>query len=326
MKAAGIVERFFHTGELRINYVVGPANGPPIVFIPAQGMTWEEYVLLLPMLAPDFQVFAVSVPGHGKSSWTPGKYTFDQLGVAMSAFLHEVVGGPAIVGGNSSGGVLTMWLAANAPELVTASIIEDAPFFRAEWPAIKTQVVYDVFLGLAQTAIPGSGGFSKFFVDTLVPMTQQLDSMSDMTPPPKPILRLAAAWMILHQSARPGTPIDLPFLPIPARILLRGFSHFDGNFSRAFIDGTAGAGFDHATALARITQPMLFLHANWSIADDGRLVGALTDDDVARVKSLVPARFDYVRLSSGHFIPLEKPELEYIEIRRFLDQQATPSR
>ena len=149
MQAAGIVERFFHTGELRINYVVGPANGPPIVFIPAQGMTWEEYVLLLPMLAPDFQVFAVSVPGHGKSSWTPGKYTFDQLGVAMSAFLHEVVGGPAIVGGNSSGGVLTMWLAANAPELVTASIIEDAPFFRAD------KVFTVIFSGFPASKIGG---------------------------------------------------------------------------------------------------------------------------------------------------------------------------
>jgi len=72
MEAAGIVERFFHTGEFRINYVAGPANGRPIVFIPAQGMAWEEYVLLLPMLVPDFQVFAISLPGHGKSSWTPG--------------------------------------------------------------------------------------------------------------------------------------------------------------------------------------------------------------------------------------------------------------
>jgi len=115
-----------------------------------------------------------------------GKYTFDQLGVAVSAFLREVVGRPAIVGGNSSGGVLTMWLAANAPELVTASIIEDAPFFRAEWPAIKTQVVYDVFLGLAQTAIPGSGGFPKFFLDTLAPMAQELGTMSDMTVPCRP--------------------------------------------------------------------------------------------------------------------------------------------
>ena len=126
--------------------------------------------------------------------------------------------------------------------------------------------------------------------------------------------------MTLHQTLRPGTPIDLPFLPIPMRVLLRSYSHFDGNFSRAFVNGTAGAGFDHATALAQITQPMLFLHANWSMSGD-RIVGALTDDDVERAKSLTPVEFDYVRLPSGHFIPLEKPELENTEIRRFLDQQ-----
>jgi pimeloyl-ACP methyl ester carboxylesterase len=323
LNSAGVVEGFFLTGESRLNYVAGPANGPPIVFIPAQGMTWEEYALLLPMLAPDFQVFAVSLPGHGKSSWTPGEYTFDRLGSEVSAFLREVVGRPAIVGGNSSGGVLAMWLAANAPDLVTATIIEDAPFFRAEWPTIKASVVYDLFVGLAETAIPGGGGFPEFFLDTLVPIARQFDSFVDVPLPPKPVLRLAAAWMTFHQTLRPGTAIDLPFLPAPARIMLRALSQFDGNFSRAFVDGTVGAGFDHASTLARVTQPMLFLHANWFVSGD-RIVGALTDDDVARVKSIIRTQFDYVRLPSGHLIPLERPELENTEIRRFLDQHATP--
>jgi pimeloyl-ACP methyl ester carboxylesterase len=216
-----------------------------------------------------------------------------------------------------------MWLAANAPDLVTATIIEDAPFFRAEWPTITASVVYDLFFGLAETAIPGSGGFPKFFLDTLAPMARQFDGFVDVPLPPRPVLRLAAAWMTLHQAVRPGTAIDLPFLPTPARIMLRALSQFDGNFSRAFVDGTAGAGFDHASTLARISQPMLFLHANWSASGD-RIVGALTDDDVARAKSLIPARFDYVRLPSGHLIPLEKPELENTEIRRFVNQQPTP--
>ena len=69
-------------------------------------------------------------------------------------------------------------------------------------------------------------------------------------------------------------------------------------FSKAFAEGTVGKGFDHATALSKITQPMLFLHANWNI-HKGRLVGALTDNDVSRVKSLVKGSFKYVRLKCG---------------------------
>jgi len=150
---------------------------------------------------------------------------------------------------------------------------------------------------------PGSGGFPKFFLDTLAPMPR------NSTPWPtdssaKPVLQLAAAWMRLHQTLRPGTPIDLPFLRPKCGFFLRSFSHFDGNFSARFVDGTAGAGFDHATALAQITQRCCSPR-NWSMSGD-RIVGALTDDDVERAKSPSPA-FDYVRLPSGTSIQLEKP-------------------
>ena len=42
LKQAGILESFFHTGEVKIHYAAGPASGDPIVFIPGQGCTWEE--------------------------------------------------------------------------------------------------------------------------------------------------------------------------------------------------------------------------------------------------------------------------------------------
>ncbi|MFW9922560.1 MAG: alpha/beta fold hydrolase [Candidatus Thorarchaeota archaeon] len=143
LKKKGIIEKFYHTGEIIMNYVVGPDSGIPLVFIPGQSVTWEEYTLLLPILADKFHVYAVSLRGHGKSSWTPGKYTFNQLGADMTAFLKDIVGRPAIVIGNSSGGVLTAWLAANSPEFVKAIILEDPPLFRCEWPNIKTTWVFD---------------------------------------------------------------------------------------------------------------------------------------------------------------------------------------
>jgi hypothetical protein len=39
---------------------------------------------------------------------------------------------------------------------------------------------------------------------------------------------------------------------------------------RAFVEGTAGEGFDHSETLTRIQQPVLFLHANFFMRPDAR--------------------------------------------------------
>lgn len=318
LKKAGIGENYFHTGEVIMNYVVGPANGTPLVFIPGQSVTWEEYTLILPKLADKFQVFAVTLRGHGESSWTPDKYTFNQLGQDMTIFLQGVVGKPAIIVGNSSGGVLTSWLAANAPECVKAIILEDPPLFRCDWPNIKGTVVYDMFLGLSRMAVAGGGGFAKVF-ERMTQVTESSPGAMNLKLPPKPIMKFLA-WMIaMHQIFLPGKPLDLKILPDQARLLIKGISQFDGNFARAFVEGTVGEGFDHAATLARITQPVLFLHANWFM-HNGRLLGALDDNDVEHVKSLVKGPWKYVRMNCGHAIALDAPDKEAKEILAWVDE------
>jgi pimeloyl-ACP methyl ester carboxylesterase len=306
LREAGIKEKFFHTGDMLMNYVAGPDNGMPLVFIPGQTMTWEEYALLMPKLVDRFQVFAVSLRGHGKSSWTPGKYTFNQLGQDMTAFLKEVVGRPAIVIGNSSGGVLTAWLAANAPDYVKAIVLEDPPLFRCDWPNIKDTWVYDMFLGLSKMAVQGSGGYARFFENS---MKTAQNAGGVVKRVPKPLIKLIIFRMALHQIFAPGKPLDIKFLPPGPRTSIKSISQYDGHFSRAFVNGTAGEGFYHAETLARITQPVLFLHANWFMRE-GRLMGALDDEDVQRVQSLVKGLWKYVRVDNAHAIALDIPDKE----------------
>lgn len=81
-----------------------------------------------------------------------------------------------------------------------------------------------------------------------------------------------------------------------------------------------GEGFDHAAALAKVTQPMLFLHARWFMSKEHGIIGALTDDDVARVRSLVKGKFEYLRMDCGHNIPICQPDLEASEITKFVDK------
>lgn len=339
LRKLGFQEKDFHTGDITLNYVEGPANGKPaLVFIHGQTMTWEEYVLIMPLLVSDFRVYAVTVRGHGKSSKTPGQYTFVNMGADMVAFLGEVVREPAVVVGNSSGGVLTAWLAAYAPPgLVRAIVLEDPPLFRCDAEHIKGTWVYDMFVALADAAAkPDSDdkgeGFASFFRNSLAPKMREQQQKQQTAggsgenqdpiagrPPPKAALWAVGQLITFKQALHPGRAVDLAFLPAQPRVVLRCMSQFDGNFSRAFVEGTAGAGFDHAEALARIEVPVLFLHARYAMRE-GRLAGALSNEDVERVRGLVKGPWRYVNMECGHAIALDAPEREAEEIKTWASE------
>lgn len=119
---AGFEEHKFDTGEVIMNYVTSPSADLPLVLIPGQAMSWGNYQLVLPKLSGHFEVYAVDLRGHGKSGWTPGAYTFNNLGRDITTFIDRIVGRPAIVSGHSSGGVLAVWLGAYAAKKVHAVI------------------------------------------------------------------------------------------------------------------------------------------------------------------------------------------------------------
>ncbi|WP_218617938.1 alpha/beta fold hydrolase [Cryptosporangium aurantiacum] len=108
-----------------------------MVLLPAQTGTWQSYDRVLPTLARRHQVYAVDVRGHGKSTWTPGDYCWTSVGADVAVFLREVVGEPSIVSGNSSGGLLALWCAANVPQHTAGLVLEDAPVFSAEMPRFR---------------------------------------------------------------------------------------------------------------------------------------------------------------------------------------------
>ena len=316
MAKVGIEERYHHTGEVILNYVAGPDNGPPMVFLPGQTVTWEEYYRIMPMLADRFQVFAVTLRGHGKSSWTPGRYTFNQLGADLITFLRDVVRRPAIVVGNSSGGVLAAWLAANAAAHVKGIVLEDPPLFRCDFANIKSTVVYDGFLDLSKMAVANSGGYAGMLANARPIVVDPSGVVKDL---PRFLKWLGGLYMAWRQAVAPGAPVDLVMLPPMFRIMIKGVTQFDGHFSRAFVEGTMGEGFDHAETLGRITQPILFLHAKW-FKYEGRLYGALDDEDVARVRSLVKGPWKYLRMDCAHAIALDAPRKEAEEISTWVNE------
>ena len=151
----GYPEQLAELGEVAMNYVVaGSHRRPALLLIPGQTESWWGYEAAIKPLEADFQVYAVDLRGQGRSTWTPGRYTLDNMGNDLVRFIGAVIGRPVIAAGCSSGGVLACWLAAYAlPGQLRAALLEDPPLFSSEVaPAIGP--------GIRQTAV--SAVFERF--------------------------------------------------------------------------------------------------------------------------------------------------------------------
>lgn len=127
-------EKTVDLGEIRMNYVAeGDPEAPALLLIPAQGESWWGYEEAIALLSPEFRVFAIDLRGQGRTTWTPGRYNLNTWGSDVEHFIDLVIGRPALVAGNSSGGVITAWLSAYAkPGLVRGVILEDPPLFSSQ--------------------------------------------------------------------------------------------------------------------------------------------------------------------------------------------------
>jgi pimeloyl-ACP methyl ester carboxylesterase len=306
-------EERFNTGEIEINYVVGPDNGPALVLVPAQGVDWTNYEKVLEPLSSEYQVYSVDIRGHGKSDWTTGNYSFKTIGSDMTAFLEKVVKRKAIISGNSSGGLIALWLAANKPELVKAIILEDPPLFSADWPRIKEdsyvyrvlQVTVEMSKELHESR--SISGLARKFMQIKRPVEG-----GKIRGVPKSAAYFFSFLIRASQKFKSGKP------SLPGRLgkVLEVLTNYDADFAQAFVDGRIYEGLDHAEALRSAQCPMLLLHANWLRHPEFGLIGAMDDDDAKRARELAE-NMEYQRIDSDHVIHSENPEIFMDIVRDF---------
>ncbi|WKY45306.1 alpha/beta hydrolase [Eubacteriaceae bacterium ES2] len=303
---AGIIEKTTQVGQVNFNYAEGPDNGPPLLLLHAQLLDWYTYSLVLPELSQHFHVYAVDYPGHGKTTY-PENYvmTADQIGSDLAAFIETVIGQPTYVAGNSSGGLLTAWLAANRADLVKAIVLEDPPLFASEYPQITETIAYKSFSTSHNAIEEGyQGDFldywiansTEFFKTYTGPFSQQLIQFAVNS----------------YKKANPGDPVEIAFVPATVQEMLRGLNYYDPSFGDAFYTGRWNNDFDHSNALSNIECPVLLIQANFSYKEDGTLDGAMSQEMVDRAISLI-SDCTYVRVDASHVTNLEIPD-QYAQI------------
>lgn len=331
LRRAGVIEKQVKLPDGSVlNYGEGPANGPALVLIHGQQTSWEDYASVLPELVQRYHVFALDCYGHGGSSKNPEKYSAVAIGDDLIWFITEHIKQPVIISGHSSGGLLTTYVAAHAPEYVRSLIIEDAPFFSTEPGRAESTFAWQAFADMHQFLSEGHENFTRYYLENTKLKTvieKNAPKVWDLL-----IKRPAIKYMDRHPRKVP----QIWYYPATSKVNLLyrltgniqdGTGEYDLRFGQSFYDFSWFNGFDQAETLTKVSCPSVLLHvaADRNIGgyydDDGTLLSAMDTHDAQRVHSLLTKNRFIGGIKSSHNIHQDRPKF-FIEVIDEVNQGA----
>jgi pimeloyl-ACP methyl ester carboxylesterase len=103
----------------------GNPDGPAVVLVHGLGGSHLNWDLLAPLLTGQARVLALDLPGFGRSEPGGRKASVPSNVAVLGRFLDEVVQEPAILVGNSMGGMVSLFAAGERPQSVTGLVLLD---------------------------------------------------------------------------------------------------------------------------------------------------------------------------------------------------------
>lgn len=269
-------------GPVRYLDFGGPRRGPLLVCVHGLGGSAVNWLALAPLLTGRYRVLAPDLAGHGLTR-SAGRGTDVPANVRLlEGFLDQVADGPAVLMGNSMGGMICVLAATAAPEAVSSLILVDPALpFR---PARPDPAVAAMF---AVTGIPVLGRATLRRVATLPPAAVVAGTLALCCADPG---RVRPDIVASHEAVARQRQ-DIP--------------EAGGGMASATrsVISTAGLGrgsLAYRKAIRSVTQPVLLLHGE---AD--RLVPV----SAARAEARAHPDWTLVTLpGAGHVPQLEMPE------------------
>ncbi|MCU9600472.1 alpha/beta hydrolase [Caldibacillus kokeshiiformis] len=304
---AGFVEKQVKLKDGTIlNYGEGPNNGKtPLLLIHGQGMTWEDYAKVLPELAEHYHVYAVDCHGHGESDWNAEKYTAKAMAEDFIEFIDVVIGEKTVVSGHSSGGMIAAWMAANSPDKILGTVIEDSPFFATE-PG-RREKTYAWVYGFQLYEDFKNQTDEKDYLKYSLERSYWRNVFGDF------LWNKFTKDAVAYHKKHPNEPVHLKYLPPQINRIFESVTYpYDRRFGETFYDNTWFEDYDQKEVLSNIKTPTVFIKAATNY-DGDLLVAALSDEDADRVVRLLQngKRIDVD--TPGHDIHYDQPE-EFINI------------
>lgn len=218
-----LTEQTFETGVVAINYAEGPKAGPPLVLLHGVTSRWQGFLTMIPTLAQRWHVVAADLRGHGRSGRVPGRYGVMEYAGDVMALIRHLGDEPAAVLGHSLGAMVAIGVAAEAPDLVRAVVLEDPPLGALMGRPFTTRPEHDRFVAMRDLAREG-------------------------LPPDELARRLLAG------SASPDA--------MAARVRAGSLGRIDPDVLTLIVENRAIEGYDLEDRLRRIACPTLLVQGN----------------------------------------------------------------
>lgn len=280
----------FHTVRLndgQFHYAEAAGPGPALVILHGLTGSHAEFLHLVPKLARQAHVYLFDLRGHGRSEWTKTGYQLADYGRDVINFLQQIVARPAILLGHSLGGLVTSWLAANAPHLLQGVILEDSPFYIMQMPRLGETWFHAYFVALREHLAQhhANGG-----------------SLEDMV-----------TYVGLTPVDAERTMLDVAGLEAVRERALQ-LHQVDPAALDPLLEGDLFNGQEPDDLLAQIRCPVHLIAAQ---SDQG---GAMTVQDVQRAAAQMSHCTHAIIEGAGHDVHLDQPQAFLQELKRFLDR------
>ena len=114
-------------------------------------------------------------------------------------------------------------------------------------------------------------------------------------------------FALKYRNKHPDKTLKVPFWPKKFLEGFNGLNDYDPYFGENFYNDSFNSNIDYEKLLANIKCNTLFMKANTIVAEDGLIQGALSDEDLKHVTSLIKnIKVEY--FDCGHGIHSEKPK------------------
>ena len=272
----------------------GADDAPTVVLVHGLGGSHLNWDLFAPLIRDRARVLALDLPGFGRSEPGGRRTTVQDNVQVLDRFLAEVAGTPAVLVGNSMGGMISILQTAASPRSVNGLVLLDAAV-----PGPRRALDPLVAVTFALYAIPMVG---ERFLALRRKRSTPLRQVRDM-------LQLCG----VDPDALPAGTIDRSIDLIERRedvpAMDKAFLSAARSLLRLLVDPRR-----YRAAMASITVPVLMVQG-----DEDRLVPVAAARDIARRHP----RWRYLELPGvGHVPQLQVPEQVAGEFLAWLDETA----
>lgn len=289
-----------------LNYYEVKNNKPKMLLLHAQGTDSMSFKKCIGKLSKYYHLYLIDYYGHGKSSHNKEKYNLINIGDDIIKFIQEVICDKVAIVGHSSGGLIAAYIAANCDKCGYL-VLEDAPIFSSlgdrrynTYNYVDLSTVCHNFISQDEEKDFVYYYFINQYCWNFFPKESREE-----------IKQRLGTFALNYRKKNPDKDLKVRFWPKRFLEGFKGMNNYDPYFGEAFYNDSFNRNVDYEKLLENIKCETLFMKANTTIGQNGLVQGALTQEDLDKVSSLIN-NMKIVYFDCGHGIHVEKSR-EYIK-------------